>query len=80
MNEKRQKNQYGSIFSRIRRGKEIKAATLARRVGISTSTYSRIENGRRSATFERVDRICRELGLSLAQLAEELKNTEGVNH
>ena len=79
MKNKHVKNQYGSIFSRVRRNKEIKAATLARHIGISTSTYSRIENGKRSATLERVNLICRELGLSLTQLAEEMKNTEGVN-
>ena len=79
MKERNRTNQYGAIFGRIRRNKEIKAATLAHRVGISTSTYSRIENGRRSATLERVDRICHELGFSLTQLAEELKNTKEVN-
>ena len=55
---------YGPLFARLRCEKQIKAATIARQIGISEATYSQIETGRRSASLERVSRICLELGLS----------------
>ena len=55
---------YGPLFARLRREKQIKAATIARQIGISEATDSQIETGRRSASLERVSRICLELGLS----------------
>ena len=55
---------YGPLFARLRREKQIKAATIARQIGISEATYSQIETGRRSVSLERVSRICLELGLS----------------
>ena len=64
-------NHYGPLFARVRRDKNIKASTVARHVGISEATYSQIENGRRSASLERVSRICIELGLSTAHFVEE---------
>ena len=65
-------NKYGPVLGKIRREKDIKAATVARHLGISTATYSQIETGRRSASFERVARICGELDLSLVQLVGSL--------
>ena len=64
---------YGTILGKIRRRKNIKAETIAHHLGISASTYSRIETGRRSASFETVTEICGELGVTLAQFQEILK-------
>ena len=64
--------QYGPIIGKIRRARRIKALTIARHLGISVSTYSRIETGHRSASFERVTAICSALGLTLTQLNEAL--------
>lgn len=77
MNDNPENQMYGPVLGRIRRAKQIKAATLARCLGISTSTYSRIESGQRSASFERVARICRELDLDWTQLAVEIDSKEG---
>ena len=55
---------YGPLFARLRREKQIKAATIARQIGISEATYSQKETGRRSVSIERVSRICLELGWS----------------
>ena len=63
---------YGMILGKIRRRKQIKAVTVARHLGISASTYSRIETGHISATFETVTDICGELGVTLAQFNELL--------
>lgn len=64
--------QYGPILGKIRRAKRIKALTVARHLEISLSTYSRIETGQRSASFERISIICGLLGLTLEQLNEAL--------
>ena len=69
---------YGPMLGKIRRAKKIKAARIARRLGISSTTYSQIENGRRSASFERVNEICSELGLTLTQF-DELLQENGNN-
>ena len=65
---------YGPILGKIRRDKMIKADVIARHVGISAATYSRIETGRRSASYERVTAICDELGISPTRLNELLTN------
>ena len=64
--------QYGPIIGKIRRTKRIKASTIARHLDISLSTYSRIETGHRSASFERITAICSVLGLTLEQLNEAM--------
>ena len=63
---------YGPILGRIRREKMIKAEIVARNLGISAATYSRIETGRCSASYERVTAICNELGISPARLNDLL--------
>ena len=63
---------YGPILGKIRRDKMIKAELVARHLGISAATYSRIETGRRSASYERVTAICDELGISPARLNDLL--------
>ena len=63
---------YGPLLGKIRRTKKIKAEIIARKLDISPSTYSQIETGRRSASYERVTEICGELGLTLSQLDEML--------
>lgn len=63
---------YGPMLGKIRRTQKIKAEIIARKLDISPSTYSQIETGRRSASYERVAEICSELGLTLAQLDEML--------
>lgn len=71
---------YGPILGKIRRDKMIKADVIARNVGISAATYSRIETGRRSASYERVTAICDELGISLSQLNELIIQIRPINH
>lgn len=71
---------YGPLFARTRRAKNIKASTVARHVGISEATYSQIENGRRSASLERVGRICRELGLSTVELVKLWQKQAVIRH
>ena len=71
---------YGPILGKIRRDKMIKADVIARHVGISAATYSRIETGRRSASYERVTAICDELGISLPQLNELIIQGRPINH
>ena len=71
---------YGPILGKIRREKMIKAEVLARHLGISAATYSRIETGRCSASYERVTAICDELGISLSQLNELIIQVRPINH
>ena len=67
---------YGTILGKIRRRKNIKAETIAHHLGISPSTYSRIETGRISASFETVSKICGELGVTLAQFQKILNRNQ----
>ena len=67
---------YGTILGKLRRRKNIKAETIAHHLGISASTYSRIETGRRSASFETVTKICGELGVTLAQFQKILNRNQ----
>ena len=67
-----QDSHYGTVLRTLRRRKQIKAVTIARHLGISPSTYSRIETGHRSASFERIAEICSELGLTIGQFKELL--------
>lgn len=71
---------YGPLFARIRRDRNIKASTVARHLGISDATYSQIENGRRSASLERVSYICRELGLSIAEFIKLWQKQAVIRH
>ena len=71
---------YGPILGKIRRDKMIKAELVARNVGISAATYSRIETGRRSASYERVTAICDELGISPGRLNELIVQAHPINH
>ena len=71
---------YGPILGKIRREKMIKAEVLARHLGISAATYSRIETGRCSASYERVTAICDELGISPARLNELIVQAHPINH
>jgi transcriptional regulator with XRE-family HTH domain len=71
---------YGPILGKIRRDKMIKAELVARHVGISAATYSRIETGRRSASYERVTAICDELGISPGHLNELIVQACPINH
>ena len=71
---------YGPLFARVRRDKNIKASTVARHLGISESTYSQIETGRRSASLERVSRICMELGLSTVDFVKLWQKQAVIRH
>lgn len=73
------KNHYGPILGRIRRERSLKAEYVARQIGISPTTYSRIEQGLCSATYERVAEICRQLDFSMQELEESIKSMEGSN-
>ncbi len=69
-------NTYGPILGRIRRAKEIKSAVIAKQMHMSPTTYSQIELGQRSARFEDMCGICRELGVSVGELAEMIEREQ----
>lgn len=71
---------YGPLFARLRREKQIKASTIARHLGISDATYSQIETGRRSASLERVGRICAELNLSTVEFVKLWQKQAVIRH
>jgi len=64
---------YGLLLKKIRRRKDVKAATLAHCLGISPSAYSRIETGQSRMTFEKIATICDALGLTVSQFDELLE-------
>lgn len=51
-----------------RKERQISLASLSARTGITISTLSRLENGRISAGFDRIEKIAAGLGISLPQL------------
>lgn len=74
---------YGKMIKKARNSKGIKANWVAKKLGVSISTYSEIENGKRKLTVERAEQIANILGITLGELlcphiSETLKTgTEG---
>lgn len=58
----------GGAFRARRRQKNWSMDELARRIGTTQATISRIETNRRSPSGEMLDRLCTELGLELLVL------------
>lgn len=61
----------GPKLRRARQDRDLTLAALAHRVGMSTSTLSRLESGRRQATLELLLPLTRYLGLSIDELLRE---------
>ena len=61
-------NNLGPILATIRHEKNLKSAVIARHIGVSLATYSQIETGHRTVSFERIELICMELGITLENL------------
>ena len=59
---------YGSLIKEVRNSKGIKAKWVAEKIGVSFSTYTEIEAGRRNLTVERAEAIALSLGMTLPEL------------
>lgn len=55
----------GRFVQRIRKGQKIEQGELAKKLGISQASLSRIETGNSEITFSRVLKTCEVLGLSI---------------
>lgn len=62
----------GPALADIRRNLDIKAAPVARHIGVSESTLSRIEHGITRISMERCMAICEELKYSFDRLMEKI--------
>jgi transcriptional regulator with XRE-family HTH domain len=58
----------GSVIRRTRKAKGLSLDTLSELAGITASTLSRIETGKVSATFDRVQGLASALGVGVADL------------
>jgi len=59
---------YGALIKKARNSKGIKAKWVAGQIGVSISTYTEIEAGRRSVTLERAEEIAKVLSMTLLDL------------
>lgn len=59
---------YGVLIKAVRNSRGVKAVFIARKIGVSISTYTEIEAGRRNITLERADEIAAVMGMTLPEL------------
>lgn len=59
---------YGSLIKSARNSKGIKAKWVAKKLGVSISTYTEIEADRRTLTLKRAEDIAGVLGMTLPEL------------
>lgn len=59
---------YGALIKAVRNSRGVKAVFIARKIGVSISTYTEIEAGRRNITLERADEIAAVMGMTLPEL------------
>lgn len=62
----------GAIIRKHRVARQIKQEYLAKKVNLSKSEISRIENGRRNAGFGKIVEIAKVIGIPMAELFSEL--------
>ena len=63
---------FGIILRRFREGRDMSQSDFAEMCQISRAYYGRIERGEHSATVEMCGRIAEALGISLADLFQDL--------
>jgi transcriptional regulator with XRE-family HTH domain len=54
----------------------MKSAVIAKKQKMSLTTYSQIELGHRSARFEDLCGICHQLGITVGELEQLMRNEE----
>lgn len=67
----------GDVIHRHRKAHGLTLAQLAAGAEISSANLSRIENGEVTSSFESLERICRAVGLSLADLFAQVSEPKG---
>lgn len=61
---------YGALIKVARNSKGIKAKWVAEKIGVSISTYTEIEAGRRILSVKRAEEIAGALGMTLTELLQ----------
>ena len=64
-------NRYGARIKAAREKRQLKAAYIARRLGVSPATYSQIETGKRLLTAERLESILTILSMRWDELKHD---------
>lgn len=67
---------FGAIISEARRDEGLTLGELAGKTGLSLSTLSRYESGKRTPTLERFNTILKALGVEIVILERNRKNEE----
>mgnify|MGYP001162885346 FL=1 len=57
----------GERIKKIRLKKGLNQVDIYSKIGLSSSYYSEIENGKKNVTIETLEKICKVLGLSLSE-------------
>ncbi len=65
--------QFGQILKNLRTAKGISQESFALNIGLHRTYISQLERGLKSPSLRTLDKICRELGISLVQLMEYLE-------
>jgi transcriptional regulator with XRE-family HTH domain len=64
----------GNSLQRLRKEKNVTLDELSKKSGVALATLSRIENNKMTGTIDSHNRICKALGVSLADLYRELED------
>ncbi len=75
-NELTGERKIGKNIKKIRMQKGLSQQQLAQKSGISQSFLSALENGKKSPTVDSLNKICRSLGISLAEFFSRERSQE----
>lgn len=64
---------FGELLKKIRKTKEMTQEDLAKKTGVSITTISEIENGRRNTTEEMIMRLAKAMNVELVFTFKELE-------
>ncbi|WP_093689166.1 helix-turn-helix domain-containing protein [Sporolituus thermophilus] len=64
---------FGQVLKKLRTAKGISQEDFALNVGLHRTYISQLERGLKSPSLRTIEKICRELGISLVQFMEHLE-------
>ena len=64
------KETFGQRFYRLRKARDLTQEDIAKKLNISSQAISKWENGRCMPDYSIIDQLCKELGISIAELLD----------
>jgi len=67
---------FGQVLKKLRTAKGISQEDFALNIGLHRTYISQLERGLKSPSLRTINKICQELGISLAQFMEHLEQKD----